>query len=353
MKDGTEAGVRLFDANANRAAEGLRTLEDVARFIYNDAFSARVVKESRHRLGELCGCVDRSARLLSRSTATDIGVVIKTQGELTREDWSRVVQAAVERVLQSLRCLEESAKLIVPMHAPEFEQLRYQAYDRLATVELRLASPLQRIDLGSLYLLVDCQMPIDSFVSYLRQLSEAGVGVFQVRDKRADGGQLLQYSRAAMQTLHGTDSKLIVNDRVDIALASGAHGVHVGQEDLRLADVQQVDRQRRLLVGVSTHSVAQAVEATEAGADYIGCGPTFASNTKSFSEFVGVELIREVMQLVAVPAYAIGGIALDNVDAVIAAGGKAIAVSGAIHSATDPARTARELRQKLDAVNAK
>jgi thiamine-phosphate pyrophosphorylase len=139
-----------------------------------------------------------------------------------------------------------------------------------------------------------------------------------------------------------TGALFIMNDRPDIALLADADGVHVGQDELPVADVRQLVGPDRL-IGVSTHSLEQARQAVADGADYIGVGPTFPSTTKQFAGYPGLELVRQVSREVTLPAFAIGGITAENVPQVLAAGCRRIAVSHAILGAADPAQAARQL----------
>jgi thiamine-phosphate pyrophosphorylase len=126
-----------------------------------------------------------------------------------------------------------------------------------------------------------------------------------------------------------------VNDRPDIAVLSQADGVHVGQEELEVRDARRIIGPDRL-VGVSTHSIEQACQAVSDGADYIGCGPTFPSGTKDFDHFPGLDFLRQVAAEISLPAFAIGGITLDNLSQVLHTGFARIAVSGAITNSADP-----------------
>ncbi|MEM8734579.1 MAG: thiamine phosphate synthase, partial [Planctomycetota bacterium] len=140
--------------------------------------------------------------------------------------------------------------------------------------------------------------------------------------------------------------RLVINDRVDIALAVGADGVHVGQDDMAIEDVRAVAG-RRLVVGVSTHDLDQARVAQAAGADYLGCGPTFPSGTKSFQEFPGPEFLKTVAKELEVPAFAIGGINDENVQSVVESGFQRVAVSGVVHQADSPTQIVGALKQQL------
>ena len=338
--------MRVVDANANRAGEGLRTLEDYARLVREDAAATVWLKQLRHGLAQSLELLGRGERLLTRSTQNDSGTDVHANRELKRDDLASIVPAACERVLQSLRNLEEFSKLLSIAASGAFKQLRYQAYDLLAQVELRWLAGHALTAEQQLYLLIDCSLPLEDFRSQLSQLADAEVDLFQLRDKAAEGSRLMSYARAAIDALKNGAARLIVNDRLDVALACGAAGVHLGQDDLSLADARRV-AQGRLWVGISTHNLAQAIEAEQGGADYIGCGPTFPSKTKNFDAFAGVEFLRRAAASVNIPMFAIGGINSDNLQQVLEAGCQRIAVSGAIHRASDTCLAARQLKEQL------
>ncbi len=341
---------RILDVNANRAAEGLRTLDDIARLVREDTVAAQWIKTLRHQLATTLRHLDRPRLLTARCTEHDAGTEHTTRAESTRSGWAAVVTAACERTSQSLRQLEEFSKLIDPAIAASFKELRYEAYDILAAFELRMLRT-NALSTAQLYVLIDCSLALDPFLSYIRELADAGADVLQLRDKQRDGGELVRYARAAVATLKADSQPdrstwLVVNDRVDVALASGAAGVHVGQEDMAIGDVRRLVG-NQLWIGVSTHSIEQATTAEAAGADYIGCGPTFTSPTKAFTEFPGVDFLRTVSQTVTIPAFAIGGITLENLPSVLAAGCGRVAVSSAIHASDDPVAQARAFKQQL------
>jgi thiamine-phosphate pyrophosphorylase len=137
-----------------------------------------------------------------------------------------------------------------------------------------------------------------------------------------------------------------MNDRPDIGLLAEADGVHVGQEDLSVKEVRRILGADGL-IGVSTHSLAQARQAILDGASYIGVGPVFPSVTKEFSDHPGLRLVRDVSAETTLPIFAIGGIGPENVGEVIEAGAGRVAVSGAVCRAQAPREIAAALRRKL------
>ena len=122
----------------------------------------------------------------------------------------------------------------------------------------------------------------------------------------------------------------IVNDYIDIALAVNADGVHLGQKDLPLKEARKIFCGREKIIGISTHSIEQAIEAEQGGASYIGFGPIFHTKTKDAGEPKGIEMLKEVKRHIKIPVIAIGGINIENLRSVIDSGADAVAVSSAI-----------------------
>lgn len=175
---------------------------------------------------------------------------------------------------------------------------------------------------------------------------DGGASLVQLRNKSAQPRDLLAAARRVRDHAHANGAIFVVNDHLDLARESGADGVHLGQDDLTVAQAR--DRWGGL-IGLSTHSVAQAISAQEAGADYIGVGPVYETPTKPGRPAVGLGLLAEVRAAVSLPWFAIGGIDAVNVNQVIAAGADRIAVVRAVCDAADPAGAARQLLQHLTA----
>ena len=173
-----------------------------------------------------------------------------------------------------------------------------------------------------------------------------GARIFQYRDK--DGSAREAYDRALplRQVARNGAAIFLVNDRCDLALAVEADGVHLGQDDLPLALARSIMGVGKL-IGVSTHRLEQVVTATEGGADYLGFGPIFETSTKLHHEpVVGIEGLRHVRSHTSLPVFAIGGISLERVDAVMEAGANGVAVISALMGADDVAGTARAFIQR-------
>jgi thiamine-phosphate pyrophosphorylase len=171
-----------------------------------------------------------------------------------------------------------------------------------------------------------------------------GAPAIQLRDKTATAGELLQQARALLAPIRAAGALLIVNDRLDVALAAGADGVHLGPDDLPIAAARRL-APRHFLIGYSTDQPDTARAAEAAGASYIGCGAVFGTTTKAEAagEAIGIERLDEVARAVSIPVLAIGGVNLDNVRLIRGTAAAGAAVVGAVMRARDPAESVRRL----------
>jgi len=342
------AALRILDANANRATEGLRVVEEYVRFHLDDQHLCRLCKELRHDLTSVLRVLLARDRLAARETQHDVGTQVAAHLEYQRDDLADVLRANFGRIEQSMRCLEEYSKVLSPKTAAAIEPLRYQAYTLERAIDT-VAYGRSRLAGVCLYVLMDGQGSAEQLVKLAGGLAKAGVDAIQLREKTLDDRELVDRARLLRDVTRDENTLLFVNDRPDVAVLADADGVHVGQEDLSVKDARKIVGTGRL-VGVSTHSLQQARDAAVDGADYIGCGPTFPSGTKEFECFPGLDLLHAVRQEISLPAFAIGGIGRQNVQEVLAAGFTRIAVSGAVIDVHDPAAEAAALLAELESI---
>ncbi|MCP4189413.1 MAG: thiamine phosphate synthase [Planctomycetaceae bacterium] len=340
----SQNAMRIIDVNANRAAEGLRVVEEYLRFVKQDPWLAQHCKQIRHDLTAKIGQLD-SQRVSARDTSRDVGRVLTTEKEFQRGSLHDVAIASLNRVQQAMRCLEEYGKLTNPVAAASFETLRYQSYELESAINA-LQVGISALADAHLYVLIDGAEEEWQFKERVKQLIAAGVDILQLRDKRLDDRQLLQRARALREATAGSSTLMIINDRPDIACLSNADGVHLGQDDLQVHEARQI-LGTKPLIGVSTHSVAQARQAVTDSANYIGVGPTFPSTTKQFSEFPGLALLKQVNDQITLPAFAIGGIGLPQTQSVLDTGIQRIAVGAAIWESPKPAEQVSLFQQQL------
>jgi len=340
--------LRIVDASANRAREALRVIEDFVRFAMDDPHLTDCCKRLRHAMTGALTQIPLSQLLAARETQADVGTTLSVASERRRATDEELLGANFGRLQEALRSLEEFGKRLDPDLGVRFEQVRYQVYTLQRAVLLGHRAA-QRLADARLYVLIDGHNSESEFSRRAEALVGCGAHVLQLRDKRLDDRPLLDRARRLRALTRGTPTLFIMNDRPDLAVLAEADGVHVGQEELTVKDARTIVGPDRL-VGVSTHSIEQASQAVLDGADYLGVGPTFSSGTKQFEHFPGLDLVRAVAAEISLPAFAIGGICLDNLSRVLETGIGRVAVSGAVCAAEDPAASARQLLARLQAV---
>lgn len=342
---------RVADANLNRCAEGLRVLEEVARFLLNDATLSAQCKTLRHQLG---AASQSSSTLLysARDVAQDVGASAE---EGLRGDVTALVQANAKRAQESLRVLEEWAKL--PDSPPEFSaamfaQARFSLYELERSLLGRVLRRAKAARVQGLYLIIDPEALGGRTEAEVTQAAlVGGAQVIQLRDKRREKGLALPVAQQlqALCARHG--ALFIVNDDPDLALAVGADGVHLGQKDLPVHVARQllaID----MLVGCSTAVLEEAQNAEAEGADYIAVGAMFPSPSKADTRPAGVETLRQVRAITLRPLVAIGGITEENVTEIIQAGADAVAIISAVAGAPDVKEAARRIVQRIQQAKA-
>ena len=204
----------------------------------------------------------------------------------------------------------------------------------------------------SLYLVTDRTLSLGrSTVEVVRAAIRGGVSCVQLREKGCSTREFMDEARLLKALLAGTGVPLFINDRLDVALAVGADGVHLGQNDLAIADARRLVG-NRMIIGISAESVADAVRAEAEGADYIGASPVFTTPTKTDTASpLGLDGLRAIRRAVQLPLVAIGGIDADNAAQVLRAGADGLAVVSAIVSAPCPRTAAAGLRQRIQSTH--
>lgn len=352
---GATAGIwRAIDASANRAGEALRVVEDAVRFVLDDARLTTVAKDLRHTLATLLAQGALPHRMALRDVAGDVGIGVEPPVTLRRASPADLIAANTARAAQALRSLQECAAVVAPETAAGFEQLRYRLYT-LERGALAAARARERLAGVGLCVLVDGRADLATFDRLVATLVEAGVRMFQIRDKTLNMPALavrVEHAVAiARQQAAASPAIVVVNDRVDVAAAVGADGVHTGADDLPAPLVRRVIGPQGLL-GRTAHTLDEAHAAAADGADYLGIGPCFPSSTKSFGEFASPEFLRAASAEISLPAFAIGGVTLERLDALVALGVRRVAVASAVTGARDPAAAATSIIDRLEQVPA-
>lgn len=309
----------IIDVNLNRASEGLRVLDELARHELRDADLFNSIKKIRHSLQSIKKDYPNIEQF--RESDTDPG---RVHNPSERKSLSDIIEANFGRVQESFRVLEEVTDL-----KEVCSKSRYLAYD-LEKVFLEIInSKKNRLNNMGVYIVGD---DVDTLVNCAKK----GAGIIQLRDKKSSAKEIFNKAKQikAQLDVFENNSIFIVNDRPDIAVAVGADGVHVGQDDLPISEVRKVVGDN-MIIGKSTHAIEQALEAKEEGADYIGVGPLWETPTKAGKSSVGLKYLKQVVDAVDLPFVAIGGIDLSNVDEVLKAGAKSFAVVRAANKIED------------------
>lgn len=188
--------------------------------------------------------------------------------------------------------------------------------------------------------------PAGNMPAMLAAMLKGGIGAVQLRAKGWAPDRVLELARELHPVSSAAGVPFIINDHPSLAAEAGVEGAHVGQDDLSVASARKLAGPGRL-IGLSTHSVAQAVAAESAGPDYIGFGPLFATKTKPDYVPIGVEEIAQVHQLVHLPIFCIGGIKRENLGQVMAAGARRVVIVSGILCAEDPEHYTRDCVTQL------
>lgn len=339
--------LQVIDANLNRLREGLRVVEDFVRYLpqAEAAFSelkdvrlaaGRLERELRDRLGEELA----RARRLERDAGRDR----TPAGESDRRPQD-LAPANLKRAQEAARSIEECLKAIGERKAStEWKRLRFRLYTVETDVLLQAAQPAraeqfaEKLRSFPLYLVVDelntrKLSPQELVAHYYR----AGGRVAQLRMKGWEARDLYRLARELMKAHR--ELLLIINDRLDVALAAGAHGVHLGTNDLPMSAIEEL--RGDLIVGISARTETAVRRAVKAGADYIGVSAVFPTSSKKRQPVVGLQGLKRVVAASPVPVVAIGGINADNIARVLRSGALAAAVISAVADKDDAAKLYR------------
>ncbi len=336
---------RILDANFNRAREALRVAEDCGRFAMNDPAITAMAKNLRSDLREVLTAMPVEEFLVCRDTPGDIGTEITSPTEGLRAGMTDVAMAACKRLTEALRTIEEYSKVVAPGQTTKIERMRYNGY----TLEQRLIERImvgQRFARVQLYVLVWSKLCRGSLRDTARAAIAGGADAIQLREKDIPDDQFLAMACELRELADETNRLLIINDRPDIAAIVGADGVHLGQNDLPVAEARRLLRPGAI-VGRSTHNIQQARAAVTEGADYIGVGPMFETPTKDAGPIAGVKFLKQVLAEVSIPVVPIGGITTANIAKLVAAGAQRVAICSGVCNSPDPRAAAADIKKRL------
>lgn len=352
MDAGKNVPIRIIDANLNRAREALRVMEEYARLGLEDAGLSGEIKETRHALATAVADFEHRCRLTSgsliaaRDIVGDVGTEVGTETEYQRSDESHVATAAGKRLSEAFRAIEEYGKTLDADFAAAMEKLRYRGYE----IERRLALTLrakERFDHVRLYVIItEVHCKSDWFATAQAAL-RGGADCLQLREKDLPDRELLARAKRLATLCREHEAMFILNDRPDIAIAVGAHGVHLGRDDMPVSAARRI-LSASAIIGVSTHTIEQVEEAAAGAPDYLAVGPMFDTTTKPQSHIAGTATLAAARSRTALPLVAIGGITAENAGEVLTAANCTLCVCQSITAQFDVESAARRLREVID-----
>ena len=345
-----KAVYRIIDANFNRGREASRVMEEYCRFVLNSAVFAGRCKSLRHRLCGAIGKLDRDKLIAGRDAELDVGREMRIPEQMGRKNIKECFIAAARRFTEALRALAESAQTLDSPAAAVFEQLRFESYT-LEKEILSFSSGRKKFAGVRLYVIVTATK-IDQRQEKLKLAEKCvagGADCIQLRCKGITDDEFFRLGTEMAEVCRAKGALCIINDRVDIAVVTGADGVHLGQDDLAIEQGRRLQLSP-LIFGVSTHNMNQLNRAIEQGVTYVGIGPVYPTTTKPDIKLAGLGYVRSAVKVLSetgIGHTVIGGINLENIDDVLKAGAGSIAVCSAAANAEDPKSFCSRVREKI------
>jgi len=343
------AANRIIDANFNRAREACRVVEEFCRFVLNSSPLTERAKKLRHELSASIGKLDAGRLISSRDTLGDVGVGKTVEKQLTRVRLNDCFIAGCKRLTEALRALAEVIRIDNEPLSAAIEKLRFDAYSLEKDIVL-LSDASAKFKSVRLYIVITSNLPAE-VISLTYKCAAGGADCIQLRAKDIEDDMLFALAVEFVKICEDTGVVSIINDRADVAVTSGADGVHLGQNDLPVEQARKLQL-APLIIGKSTHSLDQLNAARAEGLTYVGLGPVFATPTKPGADAVGLEYVTGATEFLAdtgIGHVAIGGITSDNVEKVLNAGAESVAVCSAVTHASDPAAVCRIFKEKIKA----
>lgn len=338
---------RIIDANFNRAREALRVMEEYCRFAVNNGTLSGRAKQLRHELCAAIGQLEQGKLLAGRDTLGDVGVGQRVENQLERATAAEAFTAGARRLTEALRALAEMVQAESKPVAAAIERLRYQAYTLEKDVVL-FAGPVERFNRVRLYVIVTSNLPAE-ILSLASRCAAGGADAVQLRAKGMPDDRLFAVAVEFVDICRDLGALSIINDRIDIAAAAGADGVHLGQDDLPVEQARRLQLSP-LIVGKSTHNDSELERAIRAMPSYVSLGPAFATATKPKIEVAGTDYIRHGLERLAetgVSHVAIGGITHENVELLLRVGVQRVAVCAAVTEAPSVGDACRRIKDKM------
>ena len=336
---------QIIDANLDRAREGLRVLEDWARFgLGKEDFVIRI-----KNLRQILGKNHLEIYKASRNYINDKCKGMPHDEQINRKSPEKLISSNSARVQEALRVIEEFSRIHNMQLSKIASEIRYEIY----TLEIELLNFNTRkkseiiINENNLYLITDRK---ENLLETVEKILLGGVKIIQHRFKEGNDKDNLNEAIKIKSLCNKYNSLFIVNDRVDIALASNADGIHLGQNDMDMTTARKLLGNSKI-IGITANNSADINNALRNGCDYIGIGPVFKTSTKKNAEPLGVENIKALTKDIKIPWFAIGGINKTNISSLKNNGINKVAIVSGLLNSVDPKEEAIIILKELSHEN--
>ncbi len=338
--------LRIIDANINRCAEGIRVIEEIARFAVGDEELTRAVKDLRHEVRGLSGLFSVDTTRF-RDSAGDVGGRFSTPSEERRESLAGTARANFFRVEEGLRVIEEFAKLEYPEGSRRAKRLRFRVYEMEKAFLAGGPAETPFPDLPFLYTFIDRSIVAEGEVAgTAAALVEGGSGMIQYRAKDIPVQEMRRDLASVIPAAEKAGIPLIVNDLPELAAETGAGGVHLGSSDADPSAAREMLGPARI-IGLSVRTQGEIAAAPLELLDYLAVGAIFTTSTKEDAVVTGLDMIASAKQSTSLPVVAIGGIGTKNARSVLDAGADGLAVISAVLNG-DPVKNCFTFREIID-----
>ena len=336
---------QIIDANLDRAREGLRVLEDWARFGLGQNDYVSKIKNFRQILGKNHLEIYKKTRNLHE----DLCKGLTHYEQFNRKNPEQIISSNAGRVQEALRVIEEFSRLHNRELSKIASEIRYEIYtleiDLLNLSKCKISKKILKEN--DLYIITDKK---ENLLEIIEQLLTAGVKIIQHRFKSGSDKDHLQEAMQIKDLCRRYDSLFIINDRIDIALASNADGIHLGQDDLDLKTARKLLGYSKI-IGISANNEVDISNALNEGCDYIGIGPVFETATKKDKKPLGIERIKSLTKDLNIPWFAIGGVTKNNISYLKSYGLKKFALVSQLMNSEDPKEDAIMMLKDLSHEN--
>ena len=332
---------QIIDANLDRAREGLRVIEDWARFGLGKNNCVARIKNFRQILGKNHLYIYKQ----SRNYIQDQCQGLTHKDQTNRKTPEQIISSNSARVQEALRVIEEYSRTHNDALSKIASEIRYEIYN--IEIELLMLSKRKMseeiLKTNDLYIITDQK---ENLLGKIEDILIAGVKIIQYRSKKGTDKDNLEQAIQIKHLCKRYNSLFIINDRIDLALASNADGVHLGQDDLNIKTARKLLGYSKI-VGISANNENDISKALKEGCDYIGIGPVFETSTKKGKTPLGIEKIKTLTKDLNIPWFAIGGIKTNNVSFLKNHGFKKFALVSQLMDSEDPKEEAIMLLREL------